>query len=124
MSAWAEHRPDVRALALVGSYAAGAPRPDSDIDVVLLTEDPSAYIEHDDWLEDLGAARPLRTRSWGAITERRFALPSGLEVDVGVGTPEWAATDPLDPGTRRVVTDGLRVLHDPDEVLARLVAAC
>jgi hypothetical protein len=90
---------------------------------VLLTEKPSAYIEHDDWLEELGA-RPLRTRSWGAITERRFALPSGLEVDVGVGTPGWAATDPLDPGTRRVVTDGLRVLHDPDRLLAGLIAAC
>lgn len=35
-----------------------------------------------------------------------------------------AATDPVDPGTRRVVGDGLRILHDPDGLLARLLEAC
>jgi len=34
-----------------------------------------------------------------------------------------AATLPVDVGTRRVVTDGIRVVFDPDGVLAQLVAA-
>ena len=53
---WAAPRDDVRALALVGSWAAGAPRGDSDVDVVLLTDTPAAYIERDDWLPGVGAA--------------------------------------------------------------------
>jgi hypothetical protein len=57
------------------------------------------------------------------VTERRFAIPSGLEIELGVGTPRWASVEPIDAGTRKVVTDGMRVLHDPDELLGRLVTA-
>lgn len=32
----------------------------------------------------------------------------------------WAATDPVDDGTRRVITDGHRVLYDPHGALAAL----
>ena len=124
LSVWAQQRSDIRALALVGSWAYGAPQPESDVDVVLLTEAPSDYIERDDWLEEIGAVRLVRTLAWGVITERRFALPSGLEVEVGIGTPAWAAVDPLDAGTRKVVSDGMRVLYDPDRLLAGLLAAC
>jgi len=53
-------------------------------------------------------------QQWGAIAERRIVLPSGLEVEVGIGPLSWAQIDPVDAGTRRVVTDGCRILHDPD----------
>lgn len=121
---WAGRRDDVRALALVGSWAYGEPRGGSDVDVVLLTETPSDYTEREDWLGEVGAVRLVQTADWGAITERRFALPSGLEVELGVGSPSWASLDPLDAGTRRVASDGLRVLYDPDGLLAAVVAAC
>lgn len=121
---WAKQRADVRGLALVGSWAYGAPRAESDVDVVLLTNAPSDYTDGDNWLPEVGAVRLVRTASWGAITERRFALPSGLEIELGVGTPTWAAVDPVDAGTRRVVTDGIRVLYDPDGLLTALLVAC
>jgi predicted nucleotidyltransferase len=124
ITAWARRRTDVRALALVGSWARGAPTRQSDVDVVLLTDSPARYTQSDAWLAELGDARPVRTLAWGAVTERRFALPGGLEVELGVAAPSWAAVEPLDPGTRRVVSDGMRILHDPDGLLARLAAAC
>ena len=124
LGAWAERRPDVCGAALVGSWARGTARVTSDVDVVLLTTEPARYVDDVDWLHDLGAVRLVRTRSWGAVTERRVALPSGLEVELGIGSPSWASTDPVDPGTRRVVADGLRGLYDRDGALARLVAAC
>lgn len=114
----------MRALALVGSWARGAARPDSDVDLVLLTDRVATYVEDDHWITEIGAVALIRTESWGAITERRVALPSGLEVEVGVGRPAWAATAPIDAGTRRVVHGGLRILHDPDGLLAALQSAC
>ncbi len=120
----AEQRPDVRALALVGSWAYGAPHSGSDVDVVLLTESPANYIYSDEWLAALGDVRPVRTLEWGVITERRFALPSGLELDVGVGTPAWASAGPLDAGTLQVVADGMRALYDPEGLLAAVAASC
>jgi uncharacterized protein len=89
----------------------------------VLTSGPDRYLDDDDWAADLGATRVLATRAWGPLTERRLLLEDGLEVEVGVTGPGWAATDPVDPGTRRVVSDGLRILHDPDGRLAALARA-
>jgi GrpB-like predicted nucleotidyltransferase (UPF0157 family) len=122
-TAWARQRPDVRGLALVGSWARGAARPDSDVDLVVLTTDRDRYLAGDDWAAGLGASRVVHTQEWGRLTERRLVLDGDLEVEVGVTEPGWAATDPLDPGTRRVVSDGMRILHDPDGRLAALAAA-
>lgn len=60
---------------------------------------------------------------WGPLTERRFVLPSRLEVEMGVASPWWAATDPVDPGARKVVEDGISIVYDPGGVLARLLDA-
>ncbi|HLB21472.1 MAG TPA: nucleotidyltransferase domain-containing protein [Solirubrobacteraceae bacterium] len=120
---FAHRRSDIRAVALIGSWARRSARMDSDVDLVLLTADPLAYIEHDGWAAELGADSALRTKRWGALTERRFALPSGLEVDAGLVLPSWAHTDPLDAGAVRVVLDGLVPVYDPDGVLASLLAA-
>lgn len=120
---WARGREDIVGLLLVGACARNAARPDSDIDVVLLTTDESRYLLEDAWAVELGLG-PIRTQSWGAITERRCSTASGLEVELDIGSPTWAGTDPIDHGTRRVVTDGARVLHDPAGVLAGLLAVC
>ncbi len=121
---WAQQRQDVRALALVGSWAYRAPRPGSDVDVLLLTEEPGLYNEREDWIGQLGGVALVATRAWGVITERRFRLPSGLEVELGVGRPSWASVTPVDEGTRRVATDGLLPLYDPDGLLEELLKHC
>jgi uncharacterized protein len=117
---WAAGQRGVRAVALVGSWARGTARADSDVDVVLLAESPARYVQSGEWLSAFGAVRVIRTRRWGILTERRLARSSGLEVDVGVASPMWASTQPLDTGPAQVAGDGLIVLYDPDRVLARL----
>ena len=97
---------------------------DSDVDVVVLTENQAPYLEDDAWVYEMGGVELVWTRRWGPMTERRFALPSGLEVELGVAPPSWAATDPVDEGTRRVVTDGMSVVYDPKGILARLRDTC
>jgi aminoglycoside 6-adenylyltransferase len=121
--AFAEARDDVRAVALVGSRARGAAQPGSDVDVVVLSTDPDKYVEGCDWIEALPGATLLDTRHWGVLTERRLVLASGTQVDFGVVHPSWASTRPLDAGTAQVVRDGLVALHDPDGVLAEVIAA-
>jgi len=123
-SYWAGTHPDMRALLLVGSWARDAARPDSDVDLVVLTTTPDCYPPDGTWTRDLGAVAISRVRRWGPIAERRLVLPSGLEVEVGIGPLSWAQIDPVDAGTRRVVTDGCRILHDPDGRLQQLILAC
>jgi predicted nucleotidyltransferase len=121
---WAASRSDVIGLLLVGSHARGTARIDSDIDVVLLTTDPARYTENEAWASDLRLPNLIRQQVWGAITERRFVTDSGLEIEIGIGSPNWANTAPVDPGIRRVITDGAVILLDPAGVLAGLLNAC
>jgi predicted nucleotidyltransferase len=121
---WAEEQPDVLAVGLVGSWVHGEAGMDSDVDVVLLTEDQRLYLQGDAWVYELGGIKLVKTRRWGPMTERRFALSSGLEVEIGVASPSWATNEPVDAGTRRVVTDGMSIVYDPQELLAKLIDAC
>jgi uncharacterized protein len=91
---------------------------------VVLTDDPDPYVTGEGWIAEVGATRIVRTQAWGPLTERRLLLDDGLELEVGVVPPTWAATDPVDPGTRQVVTDGMRILHDPKGLFAALELAC
>jgi hypothetical protein len=93
------------------------------VDIVLLTDSPATYVENEDWQPAFGADAGVRTQRWGALPERRITRPSGLEVEVGVGSPTWASTSPLDDGTATVTADGLVAVYDPEGMLARLVQA-
>jgi predicted nucleotidyltransferase len=118
---WAAARPDVAAVGLAGSEARGEARAGSDVDLVVLTDEPESYLPAA-WARDAlpDGAEDLGARRWGVLLERRFVLPGGVEVDVGLAPPRWAAV-PVDPGTARVVGDGFVVLLDPSGLLAGLV---
>ena len=119
---WTRTRPDIVAVGLVGSWAHGDARMDSDVDIALVTEDRQRYLQEDTWVQEIGGVRIVQTRRWGPMTERRFVMPSGLEVEVGVGPPSWL--DPEDEGVRRTVEDGMSVIYDPKGILAGLLDAC
>ena len=112
VSAWAQGRADIEAVALVGSWARRAARPDSDVDLIFLTIDPFLYIERDDWADAFGIKRFVGTVQWGRLTERRAITASGLEIEFGITSAEWASVNPVDEGTLRVVTDGMTVVYD------------
>lgn len=122
---WASRKPDVVAFGLAGSWARGEARMDSDVDLVLLTTAKQDYLDGKAWVRELGGCRIVRTEQWGPkMTERRFALPSGLEVEAGIALPSWAAIGPVDPNLRPIVRRGFDILYDPEGVLLDLVRAC
>src|SRR5688572_923047 len=58
---WAQHREDIRALIVIGSRARQNHPADqwSDLDLVIVTDDPAYYLQHEDWLAEI--ATPLIT---------------------------------------------------------------
>jgi predicted nucleotidyltransferase len=108
---WARADDRVRAAALVGSYARGAERMASDVDLVILADDPDSLTDASWFVALHPGARLVRSQQWGPVQERRYRLRSGLLVEIGFVPVDWAAV-PLEAGTRRVLEDGHRVLFD------------
>jgi uncharacterized protein len=120
----------IRAVVLVGSHARGTARPDSDIDIMLLATNPDAFRADTAWVAEIDwHAIGIRLRKWrdeeyGAAWSRRIWLANcRRQVELTFASVSWATADPIDAGTRRVISDGCRILHDPDRLLARLCKA-
>lgn len=128
ITAWFQERPEVASIALVGSHARGAARPDSDIDLVILVNDPRAYRCDLGWLNSLVVGKlndsvlNSQDEDYGPLWSRRAFLASGHEIEFGFARPSWAATELLDSGTEQVVRDGCQALYDPHGIIERLIA--
>jgi len=111
VQAWAAVRPDVLGVALVGSHAREAAKPDSDVDLVIVCESPSAYLENEDWIKAFGAPERTAREDWGRVTSVRVWYADGLEVEFGIADRGWGSA-PLEDGTRGVIENGCVVLYD------------
>jgi predicted nucleotidyltransferase len=116
--AWATAQPDVQAMALVGSYARGTARDDSDIDLVILTDRPEQYLDDVSWAERFGVVEKHQTEDYGKLTSLRVWYRNGVEVEYGLTTPDWAAS-PLDAGTREVIQGGMILLFERGDLLSQ-----
>lgn len=114
---WARRRRDIRAAALVGSYARMQANPSSDVDLVIIANAPQKYLTQTDWLKNFGAVITSQVEEYGKVTSLRVWYENGLEIEYGFTTREWVA-EPLDTATKRVIEDGLRVLFEKETLLS------
>ena len=126
---WAGRRDDIRAMALAGSWARGEPRDTSDLDLLLLSDQASLYRETAEWLASIDfAGTGHRPRSWmaatyGVVHSWHIECVPAAQIEFSFADCSWAATAPVDDGTRDVVEGGFRIIFDKDGLLARLVDA-
>jgi predicted nucleotidyltransferase len=114
---WARERVDIEGAGLVGSHARDAGTADSDVDLLILTTDPEPYFLNETWATAFGEIERSQVEDYGMVKSLRIHYVNGLEVEFGFSTREWASA-PIDEGTLRVVSDGMRILYDPDGLLA------
>jgi uncharacterized protein len=126
---WAIERADIRAMALIGSWARGTPRHTSDIDLLLLSDRVHDYRRRQEWLTEIDLAdagyrlHSRESASYGAVWSLHLHLLPAAEVELGFAACSWARTEPVDDGTRSVVKDALRIIFDKDAMLSKLMAA-
>jgi uncharacterized protein len=121
LKTWAAKHPDIFAVAIVGSHARGTARSDSDIDVIIIVDDPARYLETSEWLACFGHLRSISNGDWRLLQSRRVHYADGKEVEFGITVRSWASTDPVDPGPTDVVSDGMSILHDREMLLHSLI---
>lgn len=116
---WAEEHESLLGAAVVGSYARGEQHSGSYIDVMLLCHQPRQLVADHAWLAGFGTVQRAVVEQWGVVQTIRAFFSSGLEVEFNFCTPSWAKI-PVDPGTYRVVSDGMVVFYDPVGQLVQL----
>ena len=115
---WASAQSDIRAVALVGSYARNAATPTSDIDLVVIVTRPDNYMRDLEWTRRFGTVLRHQVEDYGKLVSVRVWYADGREVEYGITVESWAAL-PLDEGTRRVLSDRMRVLFEREPLLSR-----
>lgn len=126
---WSARCSGVQGLALVGSWAAGREHAESDVDIVCIVDDPERFRVDSGWMAEVNwPSAGLAIGHWtdvdyGRARSRHLAFGGGEEVEVTFVDATWAAIEPVDPTTRRIAADGMRVLHDPQGLLGRLLVA-
>jgi len=124
---WAVNSPHILATALVGSYAQGTARLDSDIDIMVITSNPEFFRQETQWIYEIGwdqlglSIAGWKDAEYGLVRSRHVLLSNGLEVEFSFGLPQWAAIDPIDAGTKQVILDGCWILLDPTGLLNQLL---
>lgn len=117
---WAQGNDNVRSVLLVGSHARGEARPDSDLDLILMCNNPFELLEDVSWINDFGKLSKHRIEDWGIVQSIRTFYTDGTEIEFNVTSPKWAAL-PIDSGTEEVLRGGARIILDKDGASTRLV---
>ena len=119
---WSHRDRRVTAAGVCGSYARGDARPDSDVDFCILTGDPRALLDDRSWIHELGADARVagQVEDYHLVQSIRVFYGS-TEAEFGITDEAWARL-PLDRETAGVIKAGLRIIHDPDGLLAAAVA--
>jgi aminoglycoside 6-adenylyltransferase len=125
VSDWAAEQEDVHALVLVGSQArADAPADRwSDLDLILLLDDPAPYTEDARWIEEFG--RPVVTFLEATLDghwERRVLYESGEDVDFVLFPSTVLERLEASENAAGLLRRGYRVLVDRIGVSERLAA--
>lgn len=115
---WGEKDPQVEAIVLVGSFARKTNKPDSDIDVCLITDFKEELLYKISFIHIFGLVKNYVIEYWGACTSIRVWFEEGEEVEFGLVKPSWYSI-PLDAGTRRILEDGYRILVDKQGILTK-----
>lgn len=108
---YAENTSYIESILIVGSYARGTNKENSDLDIVIITSNKSGMIANQDFTQEFGEVYKQQTEYYGACTSIRVWYRDGKEVEFGIVEPSWISM-PLDTGTYRVLSDGYRLIVD------------
>ena len=115
---WGTKIPGLLGIVLVGSYARGDARSDSDIDLVVILEDTSTLMVDVGWAGHFGPVVAQSWENWGKVQSLRVHYNTGMEVEFGVTGRHWLA-NPIDEGTRDVLLQGVMIIYDPHQFISR-----
>jgi predicted nucleotidyltransferase len=121
--AWAKEQKDVEAIGYVGSWARGTAKDDSDLDLMIISNEPDRYFKDDNWMSCFGVVKKIKNEDWGLVKTRRVNYTNDMEIEFNITNSYWAKTNPVEEGTVRPISEGLKIIYDPKYLLQELQVA-
>jgi hypothetical protein len=87
---------------------------------VIIADEPERFLTDATWTETFGIPAALSREDYGNLISIRVHYQDAVEVEFGFTTVRWAEV-PVDPGTRDVISGGMRVLVERRPILSRLL---
>ena len=116
---WAATEAGIHAIALVGAYARDSATEASDVDLIVVVSSPNIYLKYRQWTSLFGNVVREQTELYGKCTSLRVWYDEDIEVEYGFVDESWARL-PVDEGTRKIVSDGMKVMFERKPLLSLL----
>lgn len=116
---YAENSSHIESVLIVGSYARGTNKENSDIDIIIITSNKSEMVTDQLFTQAFGEVHKQQTEYYGACTSIRVWYGDGKEVEFGIVEPSWISI-PLDSGTFKVLSDGYKLIVDKKKYFEKL----
>jgi aminoglycoside 6-adenylyltransferase len=130
LHAWAQTHPQVFGILVLGSRARTHTPADqwSDLDIVLLVEDPALILHDDQWLASVGTPSIsfLESTAAGDLVERRLLFDGILDIDVipmPLAHAHHMQAHGVPDDVREIFAKGARIVYDSLGILAQISTA-
>jgi aminoglycoside 6-adenylyltransferase len=130
IAAWAQAQTDIRGLLIVGSRARTKRPADpmSDLDLIMITTNPSYYLKDTGWFERFGPILLtfVERTAVGGLFERRVLFKGSLDVDFTIFPSDAfhkLQEVGLPPEMQGILRRGINVLIDKDELLQNIAVS-
>lgn len=108
---YAKNVSHIESIIIVGSYARGTNKENSDLDIIIITSNKAGMIADNQFAQSFGKVSKQQIEYYGACTSIRVWYKDEQEVEFGIVEPSWISI-PLDTGTYKVLSDGYKVIID------------
>lgn len=106
-----QHTSDIECILVVGSVATGTNTIGSDLDIMIITANKSFLVQDKSLIGYFGIVINSKIEYYGASTSIRVWYQDENEIEFGMVDPSWISL-PLDSGTRKVLTEGYKIIID------------
>jgi hypothetical protein len=89
------------------------------VDLIVVVSSPNNYLKYRQWTSLFGNVVREQTELYGKCTSLRVWYDEGMEVEYGFVDESWAAL-PIDVETRKIISDGMKVMFERKPLLSLL----
>lgn len=106
-----QHTSDIECILIVGSVARGTNIIGSDWDIMIITTNKSFLVQDKSFIEYFEIVINSKIKYYRACTSIRVWYQDENEIEFEIVDPSWISL-PLDSGTRKVLTEGYKIIID------------